>query len=135
MAGTLEAELRKPHELTDLNILQNYDLIGFGSGIYFGKFHASLLKLVEKLPPVNKKKAFIFHTSGFKGGGFYLNRYSRNLKRKLSNKGFEVIAEFSCRGWDTFGPFKIIGGLAKGRPSEKDLEQAKLFAEKLKHEE
>jgi len=47
-------------------------------------------------------------------------------------KGFDVIKEFSCKGFDTVGPFKFIGGISKGRPNEKDLENAKNFARSLK---
>ena len=31
------------------------------------------------------------------------------------------------QGYDTFGPFKLVGGLAKGHPKERDLEQARAF--------
>jgi menaquinone-dependent protoporphyrinogen IX oxidase len=30
--------------------VDEYDLIGFGSGIYYGKFHASMNSVVEDLP-------------------------------------------------------------------------------------
>lgn len=52
---------------------------------------------------------------------------------KLTMKGFEVIGEFNCRGWDTYPlwvrPFK---GINKGKPGEKELEEAKRFAANLK---
>jgi hypothetical protein len=44
--------------------LQEYSLIGFGSGIYGDKHHKALLDLADKLPPVTNRKAFIFSTSG-----------------------------------------------------------------------
>lgn len=28
------------------------------------------------------------------------------------------------KGYDTFGPFKLIGGIAKGRPDHNDLNSA-----------
>lgn len=34
---------------------------------------------------------------------------------------------FTCRGFDTFGPFRLIGGIAKGHPNEKELEKARAF--------
>jgi flavodoxin len=37
------------------------------------------------------------------------------------------IGRFFCKGYDTFGPFKLIGGLAKGHPDDKDLENAVAF--------
>lgn len=38
---------------------------------------------------------------------------------------------FCCKGYDTFGPFKLIGGIAKGHPSAKDLDNAKTFITNL----
>lgn len=63
MANTLEAEL---FDLKDANkdIIKEYDLIGFGSGIYFLKPHKKLRSLIEGLDIVENKKAFVFSTSG-----------------------------------------------------------------------
>jgi flavodoxin len=50
----------------------------------------------------------------------------------LQSKGFEVIGEFNCAGFDTVGPLRIIGGINKGRPNDEDLTQAEAFAKNLK---
>jgi len=123
MAEILSAELVKAHDV-DITALSKYDLIGFGSGIYFGKHHKSLLSLVDELPTLKNKKAFIFYTSGGVAS-------DRPLKKKLLEKGFDIIGEFSCPGWDTWGPFKFFGGKNKGRPNEEDLEKARNFATNL----
>jgi len=47
-------------------------------------------------------------------------------------RGFTIAGEFSCRGWDTFGLLKLIGGINKGRPDEQDLKRAEDFARHLK---
>ena len=65
-ASTLNAEMKTPPEVNP-NGLSEYDLVGFGSGNYFGKHHKSLLDLADKLPQVTNKKAFIFSTSGQTG--------------------------------------------------------------------
>ncbi|MDO9575467.1 MAG: hypothetical protein Q7J55_02955 [bacterium] len=57
--------------------------------------------------------------------------YNRPLKKGLKEKDFDIVEEFSCRGFDTVGPFKLIGGLNKDRPNEKDLEKARKFAKNL----
>lgn len=131
MADVLDGELIRPSEV-DINKLSDYDLIGFGSGIYFGKHHKSLLNLVDKLPKLDDKKAFIFSSSGMKEGGLF-NRFYTAIKEKLREKGVNVIGEFSCLGFDTYGPLKLIGGISKGRPNEKDLENARAFARSLKN--
>lgn len=98
-----------------------------GSGIYWGKHDKRLLDLADNLPLLNDKKAFIFSTSGLRAGRVF----NRKLKRKLREKGLSIIGEFSCRGFDTAGALRLIGGLHKGRPDEKDLEAAAKFAEGL----
>ena len=44
IADVLEAKLVKPEEL-DINTVAEYDLVGFGSGIYCGKHHRDLLSV------------------------------------------------------------------------------------------
>ncbi len=112
-------------------MLAEYDLIGFGSGIYFGKYHRSLLELVDKLPMLENKKAFIFSTSGLKKLRF-IHDFHKPLKENLKQKGLNIVGEFSCRGFDTSQAAKVIGGINRGRPNEKDLNQAENFARGLK---
>lgn len=47
--------------------------------------------------------------------------------QKLESKGAHVVGRFNCRGFDTFGPFKLVGGLRKGHPNTKDIEAAVVF--------
>jgi len=130
MANALGADLLRV-EQADINMLSAYDLIGFGSGVYFGKYHKSLLELIDRLPVLENKKAFIFSTSGIRKIQF-IHDFHKPLKERLLKKGFNIIGEFSCRGFDTYGASKIIGGIKKGRPNEKDLNQAENFARVLK---
>ena len=125
MAEYLNADLIKTNDI-NVNTLKDYDLIGFGSGIYNGKLHKNVLDLIEKSPTLSNKKAFVFSTSG-QGKA----KYNNTIKQKLKEKGFEVVGSFACKGYDTFGPLKLIGGIAKGRPNENDIQKAKEFAEKL----
>ena len=126
IAEVLNAELLNPNEV-DEKTLTEYDLIGFGSGIYMGKHHKSLLNLIDKLPDMKNKKAFIFSTSGMDSSSSH-----GALKNKLLEKGFNIVEEFSCKGFDKWGPFKLIGGINKGRPNEKDIIEAENLANSLK---
>ena len=40
---------------------------------------------------------------------------------KPAYKHDTIVGRFSCKGFDTFGPFKMIGGVSKGHPDEKDI--------------
>ncbi|MEM3555158.1 MAG: flavodoxin family protein [Candidatus Micrarchaeia archaeon] len=123
IASELGAKLVKADEVEPNSVLK-YDLVGFGSGIYIFNYHRSILSLVEKLPKV-KKRAFVFSTSGS-------GKPQGDLRRRLEEKGFEVVGEFHCKGWDTVGPLKFFGGINKGKPDENDLERAREFARSLK---
>jgi len=131
MAKILDADLVQVKQV-DAIMLEQYDLIGFGSGIYFGKHHESLLDFVDKLPVVKNKKAFIFSTSGLRKIPF-VHDFDKPLRKKLQRKGFDIIGEFSCRGLDTYRATKLVGGVNKGRPNAEDLKQAEDFARDLKN--
>jgi len=131
MANTLDAALLQVKQ-ADASTLEQYDLIGFGSGIYFGEHHESLLDFVDKLPVLKNKKAFIFSTSGLRKIRF-IHDFDKPLRKKLQRKGFDIIGEFSCRGLDTYRATKLVGGVNKGRPDAKDLKQAEDFASGLKN--
>jgi len=119
MANILDADLLQMKQV-DASVLEQYDLIGFGSGIYFGKHHKSLLDFVDMLPMLRNKKAFIFSTSGLRKIQF-IHNFDKPLKEKLQRKGFDIIGEFSCRGLDTYRATKLVGGVNKGRPNAEDL--------------
>jgi len=63
IGDVLEADLAEPDEV-DKSVISKYDLIGFGSGTYFGKHHPSLFRFVNSLPNQNGKAEFIFSISG-----------------------------------------------------------------------
>jgi flavodoxin len=128
IANTLDAEVKTPQEAESAE-LSNYGLIGFGSGIYFGKHHKTLLKLVDQLPPVANKPAFIFSTSGEEGKGEKLHKA---LRQKLQGKGYQILSEFNCPGYDTTIAAKLFGSQQEGRPNQEDLNAAQTFAQNLK---
>ena len=49
----------------------------------------------------------------------------------ISERRKRIVGEFSCKGFDTFGPFKLIGGISKGHPDKNDLDNAKAFFKEL----
>jgi flavodoxin len=121
MAESINADIMRAGDVV-INALDAYQLIGFGSGIYGGRMDKSIIELLDKLPAYSDKKAFVFSTSGIGK-----DEYNDSAKQKLQEKGFEIIGSFACKGYDTFGPFKLVGGIAKGRPDDDDIQKAKNF--------
>ncbi len=122
MAGVLDAEVFPPSD-ADTGVTERFDLIGFGSGIYAFRHHVDLIECVDRIGPVSRG-AFIFSTRG--RGPCAL--YHAVLRRRLRNRGHEVLGEFSCLGYDTNGPLRWVGGVNRNRPNEQDLNRARDFA-------
>jgi flavodoxin len=133
-ARVLDARIRTPRQI-DPDELQEYSLIGFGSGIYGGKHHRALLDLADKLPQVTNRKAFIFSTCGVPAIGMTEQVVVENhslLREKLQSRGYMIVDEFSCAGFNTNSFLKLFGGINKGRPNAEDLKHAEEFAQNLK---
>jgi flavodoxin len=129
-AKVLDAQIKTPQQ-TNPQELQQYSLIGFGSGIDTGKHYKVLLDLADNLPSVSDKKAFIFSTSAIQGEEKIANDHSL-LREKLQSKGYLIVGEFSCKGFNTNSFLKYFGGMNRGRPNEEDLKHAEEFAQNLK---
>ena len=81
--------------------LSGYDRIGFASGIYYSAFAKQLLEFARTSLPEGKDVFFIC-THGAPSGAFM-----------------------------KFGPFKLVGGIAKGHPTEEELRGAVAFYDNL----
>jgi len=129
-AKVLDAPIRMPQELVPEEI-GGYDLVGFGSGIYDGMHHKGLLEFADKLPEANGKKAFLFSTSAIVGEDKVAKDHAA-LREKLRSKGYDIVDEFACKGFNTNSFLKLFGGINKGRPNAEDLESAKRFAIRMR---
>ena len=105
--------------------LDGYDCIGFASGIYYGAFHQSVLQFARQYLPTGKAVFFVFTYGAYRPG------YTRAIEQITREKDCPVMGTFGCKGYDTFGPFKWVGGIAKNHPDAQDLENARQFYENL----
>lgn len=120
--------IAQKREVTLLDITENpdidlraYDRIGFASGIYYSKFQKSVLKCAEEKLPEGKEVFFIYTYSVERKG------YTDAIQKIVEKKNSRILGSFGCLGFNTFGPFKIIGGLAKNHPDQDDLARAVIF--------
>ena len=120
MAAKIEAELLEAKDVNTEDI-SNYDIVGFGSGVYNGRLHKDLSEIIDIIPYQDNKKSFVFSTTGSLS-------YSRLAHDRFSplliKKGFKIIGEFFCLGFDTA---LTREGINKGRPDKQDLENAERF--------
>lgn len=130
MADVLGAPMKTPQQVTPEEIGE-YDLVGFGSGIYSATFDPSVLAIADRLPQSPGKRSFLFSTYG--APGFIANREfiannHAEMRKRLQARGYAVIGDFGCAGWNTNSFLKYFGGLNRGRPDANDLVNAEAFA-------
>lgn len=121
MAQDAPVTIAEIKNVSDYN-LHDYDIVGFGSGIYFGKHDTKIMEFVNKACD-EKAYTFVFSTSG--ASAFKKN--NKPLADLLKSKNKIVLGCFGCKGFDKFGPFKLVGGINKGHPNEKDCKEAQEF--------
>lgn len=105
--------------------LTGYDCIGFASGVYGFNWHKAVIDFAAKNLPADKK-IFLVSTSAM-GKDF-----SGSFQKAIADKNPTVLGHYMCQGYNTFGPFKIVGGTAKGHPTADELAAAVKFYEELK---
>ena len=120
------------HEVTLIHVteqlsadLSGYDRIGFASGIYYNSFAKQLLSFAQDCLP-EKKDVFYLFTHGAPKGVFLTS-----IRKIAEQKQCREIGSYHCLGFDTFGPFKLVGGIAKGHPTEEEIKAAVAFYQKL----
>ena len=105
--------------------LSSFDRIGFASGIYYTSFAKQVLSFAEAYLPEGKDVFFIY-THGAPKGGFLTA-----IRSVTEKKHCRELGSYHCLGFDTFGPFKLVGGIAKGHPTEDEIKGAVEFYQRL----
>ncbi len=80
------------------------------------------LVCIANLP--DNKKSFLICTYGG-------SEAHKSMESIIQSKRGTVIGKYDCKGYDTFGPFKLVGGVAKGHPTEEEIFGAISFYEKI----
>ena len=112
--------------LIDVTVAQDVDLgafdrIGLASGIYYGGYAKQIIRFVEKDLPEGKPVFFVYTHGAPKG------EFLKSIRPLIEAKHCRELGEYHCKGFDTFGPFKLVGGLAKGHPTQDEIEGAVEF--------
>ena len=107
------------HEEVDL---KDYDLVGFASGIYMSEFGKPIRTFAQQMEGLEGKECFTLYTCGAPAGTF-----DGAFADMLEKKGAHISGRHHCRGFDTFGPFKLVGGIAKGHPTAAETDAAAAF--------
>lgn len=109
----------------DPKALENYDLIGIGAPVWYGREPRNVGKFIEDLPSLEGRYGFVFCTHGTMPGD-----YISNMVQALRGRGIIV------SGWnDWFGSLTDAMGpkpyYTDGHPDEIDLNDAEYFGREI----
>ncbi len=105
-----------------------YDVIGFACGVAFGKLYADIIKAAAEIPA--GKRVFFLYTCGKNSRDF-----SEQAAESVRARGCTVLGSSGCKGFDTYGPFKLVGGINTGHPDQEECDGAVKFYRGLKKTE
>ncbi len=120
LADQCNVTLVEASEVSDSFPWDDYELIGFASGIAFKKFYEPVNNAAGLIPA--GKKAFYIYTCAANDQDF-----SENIRGIVESRGAKSIGTYGCKGFNTFGPLKLIGGMNKKNPTEDELAAAVQF--------
>ena len=84
-----------------------------------------LKELAEEKLPEGREVFYIYTSSMTKESAL------KQIRAAASAKGNRELGAYHCKGFDTFGPFKLVGGVGKGHPNEAEIRGAVEFYEGL----
>ncbi|MHA1379456.1 MAG: EFR1 family ferrodoxin [Candidatus Helarchaeota archaeon] len=119
----------------DIELIKNfdfstYDLIGFGTPVYYFHPPYHIFDILESFPSLEGKKGFLFCTSGGNPGSTLYQ-----VKAVFDKKGLKIIdGNDKFVGFDRhplYRDFDFIYPPSKGHPNEEDLNNAKIWGSEL----
>ncbi len=105
--------------------LSGFDRIGLASGVYAGNLGKPVLRCAGKFLPEGKKVFLIYTSASTKETAL------KAIRALFKERNCREIGAYYCQGFNTFGPFKLVGGIAKGHPTEEEIRGAVEFYKDL----
>ena len=105
--------------------LDEYPLVGIATGIYYGKIDDDLARVMEHTINEGQK---IFGLITYGGSSKW---YGKDIDGICRMKRAVFLACWGCAGFDTWGPYKFMGGMNKDRPNQDDIQACLDFYKKL----
>lgn len=105
--------------------LEGFDLIGFASGIDFGCFYDCVVQFLKNNLPEKKKVFFLFTCAKVS------ERFISRIREEAAKKKAECLGAYGCRGYNTYGPWKLVGGMNRNHPNAAEIAEGRRFLQSL----
>lgn len=119
---TIDVKTLGKNEYPDLS---EYHLIGAASGIYYSAIDKDLSRVLSNVLKAQDK---VFGLITFGGKNKW---YGKDIDGIARMKQAVFMGAYGCEGYDNWGPFKLVGGLQKGHPTEEEVQAAVAWYDKL----
>ena len=107
--------------ITQYYDLSKYDRICFASGICYGQYYPEIISFIEN-NSLEGHKVLLMHSAGFPK-----EAQCDSVKKLIELKGGNFVKVFCCKGFDSYGQFKLIGVISKNHPNNDDITNAIAF--------
>ena len=57
--------------------------------------------------------------------------FAAKIKKVVEERGARCLGTYGCRGYNTYGPLKLVGGMNKSNPNPEELKAAVEFVKKV----
>ena len=57
--------------------------------------------------------------------------FSADIQNRLREKECNCLGSYGCKGFNTYGPLKLVGGMNKSNPNEDELLNATKFFKEI----
>ena len=98
--------------------LSDYPLVGVASGIYYGKIDAGLSRVLSNVLHEGQQ---VFALMTYGGQDKW---YGKDIDALCRMQRANFITSYGCLGFDTWGPYKLMGGVQKGHPTDEEIQGA-----------
>ena len=119
---TIDATKLGKDELPDFS---KYELIGLASGIYYAKFDKSVTNTAAKCL---RDGDFVFALMTYGGRN---EGYTQSINDVCRLYRATYVGGYGCNGYNTSGPFKLVGGIGEKHPTEAEVQGAVDFYDEL----
>lgn len=119
---TIDVKSLSKQEVPDLS---DYPLIGVASGIYYSEIDKGLARCVSECL---QKQDHVFGLITYGGKNKW---YGKDIDGICRMKQAVFMGIYGCAGFDNWGPFKLVGGLQQGHPTQEEIDGCVSWYNKL----
>ena len=101
--------------------LSGYGMVGFASGIAWGRFYSSVEGFASACLPAGMPVCFLYTCAADS------RDFAAGSRGIAAARNAVCMETYACRGFNTYGPWKLLGGMNKGHPDAGELRGASEF--------